>query len=195
MLLPTTTPLGHRLAVIVAGLYGVIAPRAAAEWAITALLVRLVTRLDHMVLRLDRLVARWQAGTLAPPRPSRASRPRTSRPRLAFPRAAAWLNRLIPATARWSPGIGLLLASPECQALIADAPQAGRILRPLCHMLGIPLPVALRLPKRPRRPAPNPPPAAAAPPTAPPPALPQPTPPRPVYPVGFRPLPFKFSAT
>ena len=31
---------------------------------------------------------------------------------------------------------------------MAEAPQAGRILRPLCHMMGIKPPEALRLPKR-----------------------------------------------
>ncbi|MBV8522612.1 MAG: hypothetical protein JOY71_10905 [Acetobacteraceae bacterium] len=30
-----------------------------------------------------------------------------------------------------------LLADPEMAALLADVPQAGRILRPLCRMLGI----------------------------------------------------------
>ena len=42
-----------------------------------------------------------------------------------------------------------LTTNPELGKLLAAAPQAGRILRPLCHMLGIPLPPALRLPPRP----------------------------------------------
>ena len=49
-----------------------------------------------------------------------------------------------------------LTTNPELATLLAAAPQAGRILRPLCHMLGIPLPPALRLPPRPPRHKPEP---------------------------------------
>jgi hypothetical protein len=48
-----------------------------------------------------------------------------------------------------------LLADPEMTALLAEVPQAGRILRPLCHMLGIAPGPALRLARR-QRPAPAP---------------------------------------
>src|SRR6185312_11003612 len=44
-----------------------------------------------------------------------------------------------------------LLADPEMAALIAAAPQLGRVLRPLCRMLGID-PGPARLPRRPRDP-------------------------------------------
>ena len=37
---------------------------------------------------------------------------------------------------------------PEMAEFYAAAPQVGRILRPLAHMIGAPLPVWLRLPKR-----------------------------------------------
>ncbi len=40
---------------------------------------------------------------------------------------------------------------PEMRALFDAAPQVGRILRPLAHMLGAPLPEWLRLPKRVRK--------------------------------------------
>jgi hypothetical protein len=46
-----------------------------------------------------------------------------------------------------------LLEDPEMVALLAEAPEAaGRILRPLFRMLGVPLPPALRPPRR-KRPA------------------------------------------
>jgi hypothetical protein len=51
-----------------------------------------------------------------------------------------------------------LLADPDTQALVAAAPQAGRILRPLCHTIGVELPDWLKLPKRPRKPRPPKPP-------------------------------------
>ena len=48
-----------------------------------------------------------------------------------------------------------LLDDPEMRALLAAAPQAGRILRPLWRKLSPrPLPAVLRLPPRPRKPRP-----------------------------------------
>jgi hypothetical protein len=52
-----------------------------------------------------------------------------------------------------------LVEDPELQALVAAAPQLGRVLRPLCHMLAVKLPPWLRLPRRPRRPVEKHPPA------------------------------------
>ncbi|MHB1302256.1 MAG: hypothetical protein ACYCZB_02110, partial [Acidiphilium sp.] len=48
----------------------------------------------------------------------------------------------------------LVLAEPEMETLIAADPRVGRILRPLCHLLGFKPPPSLRLPKptpKPRR--------------------------------------------
>ena len=44
-----------------------------------------------------------------------------------------------------------MFSEPEFLALLQAAPQAGRIVRPLCRALGIPLPQILQLPQRPRR--------------------------------------------
>jgi hypothetical protein len=46
-----------------------------------------------------------------------------------------------------------MLDDPEMAALVAGAPQLGRVLRPLCRMLAVKPPAWLRLPRR-RRPAP-----------------------------------------
>jgi hypothetical protein len=63
-------------------------------------------------------------------------------------------------------------------ALLSVAPQAGRILRPLAHMLGVRRPAFLRLPRRRRVRTKPPAPRAAALQTAePPPAQPPPQPP------------------
>jgi hypothetical protein len=44
-----------------------------------------------------------------------------------------------------------MLEDPEMAALVAEAPQLGRTLRPLCRMLAVKPPAWLRLPRRPRR--------------------------------------------
>jgi len=88
-------------------------------------------------------------------------------PRL--PRDFGWLLRLTPGD-HWVRGyrgyIEQWLSAPELLAVIEAAPrQAGRILRPLCRILGIPLPPFLRLPPRDKRASPT---AAPALPDAPP---------------------------
>ena len=47
-----------------------------------------------------------------------------------------------------------LLKDPELIAAIQAAPELARPLRGLCHMLAIPVPELIRLPKRPRKPRP-----------------------------------------
>jgi len=107
--------------------------------------------------RLARLIAKLQAGTLAPPRPRPVpTAPPTPRaPKLRLPNRHAWLIRLIQRTAQLNAQLEIFMSRPEMAELLAAAPQAGRILRPLCRMLGIrPLPPVLRLPPMPRRPRP-----------------------------------------
>src|SRR5947209_16938317 len=77
-------------------------------------------------------------------------------PRPLLPRRSGWLLRLTPSAAAARSQLEYLLADPEMAALLAEVPQAGRILRPLCHMLGIPPVPALRLARGTRRaPAPS----------------------------------------
>jgi len=121
--------------------------------------------LKRTASRLERLIARWQAGTLIPRHPAaRASRapapapslaetgPRT--PKLRLPSGKFWLIRLVQPTAQLYPQLEQLVASPEMAELLAAAPQAGRILRPLFRMYGLPMPEILHLPPVPRRPRP-----------------------------------------
>ena len=117
--------------------------------------------------RLARLIAKLQAGTLTPPRPRTAATtppsPAPRAPKLRLPGRHAWLIRLVQRTAQLYPQLEILIGRPEMAELLAAAPQAGRILRPLCRMLGIrPVPPVLRLPPRPRRPRPPKPAPAAA---------------------------------
>lgn len=115
-------------------------------------------RINRMVRRLDRLVAHWQAGTLPKPRPSRTRQPRRKQPDSdqpmppRLPRGRAWLVRLVQPTAQLAGQVETFLATPETRALVEAAPQAGRLLRPLCRALGIAPPDWLRLPARPRPP-------------------------------------------
>ena len=57
-------------------------------------------------------------------------------------------------TAQFALQVELFLANPDTRALVEAAPQAGRILRPLCRGLNLTPPDWLRLPDRPQ-PAPR----------------------------------------
>jgi len=191
---PTThTQLGQALAAIVGDLCATVAHHAVRlvrAGAMAALFLGVHRRLIGYAVRLDRLVARWHAATLPGPRPSRVGQPRTPRairpdaPTL--PTGHAWLIRLVQPTAQFIGHLEGFLATPEAQALVQAAPQAGRILRPLCRMLALQPPPWLRLPPRPPRERPRPAPAAAPTPaptgTSPPSADPFPTPDRPLQP-------------
>ncbi len=48
------------------------------------------------------------------------------------------------------------LEDPDLARLHGETPSIGRVLRPLCHMLAIPLPDYLKLARKPRPPAPKP---------------------------------------
>ena len=54
-----------------------------------------------------------------------------------LPRGARWLLRLIPGAAASRSQREALLREPEMAALLAADPRLGRILRPLCRMLGV----------------------------------------------------------
>ena len=103
------------------------------------------------------MVARLQAGTLPavgalrrPPGATRAATPRKLDP---LPRQFGWLRRVLPWIASFAAGrLHDLVQDPEMAALVAAAPQAGRVLRPLCRMFGIRRPAYLRLRRGPRKP-------------------------------------------
>ena len=109
--------------------------------------------------RFARLIAQLAAG-IAPRKPApRAKREPAERktPRLRLPRGKKWLRALL----GWRGGgcatqIEHLLNQPETAALVANSPQAQRLLRPLCHMLGITTASIPKLPPRPRKPRPKP---------------------------------------
>lgn len=132
-----------------------------------------VTRLARLAARFEALYTRWQTNTLPKPRPprTRVAAPRAAAPlrlpvaaklrlpaaaKLRLPSAFGWANRRIPEAAPPSGHLEALLHDPEAEKFVSAAPQAARLLRPLCQALGLKQPHWLKLPARtkPARPRP-----------------------------------------
>ena len=130
------------------------------------LVLLLWPRLNRLARRFAGLAARVAAGTAAPRRPA-SPRPAAARPRPPYrrlPRRFAWLLPLVPeAAAASGRSCSTCWPTPEMAACSPPRRRPGRLLRPLCRMLGV-------------RPPPAPAPAAAA--AAPRPAAEPPPPPR-----------------
>ena len=71
---------------------------------------------------------------------ARAAAPGTVR----LPREFGWVGRMLPEAAQYAGALRYLLHDPETMALLEKAPQAGRMLRPLCQLLGVRPPEFLR---------------------------------------------------
>ncbi|MCF3948236.1 hypothetical protein AiwAL_14660 [Acidiphilium sp. AL] len=116
-------------------------------------------RLGRLAARFSALVAKFQSGTLTPPRnhprPARKDRPPLPRPIL--PRRFGFVAAGGYEISGYASHLTRFLAQPETETIIAADPRFGRVLRPLCHMLGIAAPACIRLPARPRKPRPRPP--------------------------------------
>ncbi|MBC7637114.1 MAG: hypothetical protein H7251_16105 [Acetobacteraceae bacterium] len=126
--------------VILTDLRAAIAVVAARDPTITALLVMVWGRISRMGARLERLMAKWRAGTLPTPRKPRASgvaavSPSAERP--AYPTAPAWLIAYVRAAASYGSQLEHMMGEDEFARFLAEVPQARRILRPLCRMLGV----------------------------------------------------------
>ena len=65
-------------------------------------------------------------------------------PPVRLPREFGWIRSLLPETAQCVGVLSYLLRDPEMAALLEKAPEAGRMLRPLCHLLGVRPPEFLR---------------------------------------------------
>jgi hypothetical protein len=170
-----------RFALLIEGLCRAVAARSAGGALGGALIILIWGRLRRMAARLSRLAARVHE--FPPPAPASHRSGRSGPPPARLPKSFGWLVRLVPQAAASAAQLQHLLADPEFAALAAAAPQAGRILRPLCRMLGIrPPPGPLTPPPLTRRPRPRAPapPRRAAPGPAPPVASHRaPPPPRP----------------
>ena len=159
----------RRLGVILATLGALIARRFLREPRLSALIVPLWTRLRRAARRCERLMVLLAAGRLPKPHRSGAS-PSTSpgpagphRSVAALPTGRGWLVAALgPEAAVCATQLEALLAEPATVELLALAPSARRILRPIARMLA----VGAFAPRRARRPRPAP---LAAPPGEPPP--------------------------
>ena len=117
------------------------------------LLVLICGRLQRTATRVARLAAR-QGKPSRPRKPRKpAARPSRPKPPLVLPRGKLWLVRLIPETAFGGSQLQHLLSQPDMAAFIAETPQMGRLLRPLCRMVGAALPPGIAKPP-PRQAAP-----------------------------------------
>jgi hypothetical protein len=113
-------------------------------------------RAARAVTRLLALFALWQAGTLPKPRydfprPRIQATPRPRQPYQRLPRSRAWAGARVFELRAYASQLSHLLANPDMAPFLAACPQAGRLLRPLCHAIGADLPLHLQLPARPSR--------------------------------------------
>jgi hypothetical protein len=150
---PSLNSLSARLAVILTGLCGVVAAcggRRMLGWdrrphdpAVVPLIVPIWGRLSRLRQRFARLVARVLAGRM--PRVPAVARVRTARVAagVRLPAGYGWLLRMVPDAVQFGAQFQALLDDPEIGPALVEAPGAGRVLRPLCKMLGVPVPVAL----------------------------------------------------
>jgi len=160
----------ERFNCLVEGMFSDVATRAANGWfpllPVELALIKLIwRRLRRMSRRFAAILAQFRAGALvqagtlpeaAAVRPAGSPRPREPWRRFGWViYAVSWFV--------WVRHYELeeMLEDPETVALVAAAPQAGSVLRPLCQMLAVKPPDWLRLPLRPRRRVVKPPPPAA----------------------------------
>jgi hypothetical protein len=130
----------RRLGLILATLTALIARRFPREPALAALVVPLWRRLTRAARRFERLMARLAAGTLPKPRaPSSASPGRGDHRSVdVLPTGKGWLVRALgPEAAACATQLQALLAERGAAELLALAPAARRILRPLTRLLAI----------------------------------------------------------
>jgi hypothetical protein len=125
---------------------------------LTERLIALISgRIRRLGVRFTRLAERVHAGRLAAvcaacrrsasPRPVGSPDPSRVRPPSVLPRHRGWLVHWVPEADGTRDSMYWLLELPEMKELIAEAPQVGRIVRPLCRMLGVDMPTWLRLPR------------------------------------------------
>jgi hypothetical protein len=145
-----------RIAFILTSLMGRAMHYALPGYPKQALMYAIILRLSRIRNRLLRVALLWREGKLTPasPRKPRASQPASPRKASELPTKKGWLLNLLIQTRLDLGSLEMLIEDPEMRAIIAAGPQAGRLLRPLYHMLGQPLPPHLRLPPRLRKPRP-----------------------------------------
>ena len=136
----TSLTVAERLALSLDGLARSVAGRVVTRLMSAAMILLVWRRVKRVEQRICWMLERFRAGTL---RVSVGGRSGGGGRRAApvgrrLPLGFGWLLPLVPSEAACFAGqIREVLAEPEMVALIAAAPQARRVLRPLCRMLGI----------------------------------------------------------
>ena len=127
---------------VLTALQAAIAVVAARERTLTVLLVAVWGRIGRISTRLERLIALWRVGMLPAPRLRRGRVPGASggKPISVLPVTPGWLLVAVREAAPFGARLETLLSEAECEAFLEAAPQARRLLRPLCRMLGIGVP-------------------------------------------------------
>ena len=130
---------------ILANLRRNIAPVARQDLARIAIYDLVWLRLNRAANRFAALYAKWKAGTLPQRRMGKRSathRSATNPPKPPTPNLPTSRNWLVALLGYHAAGFAhhldtLLHTHPDVPEFLAACPQAARILRPLCHMLGI----------------------------------------------------------
>ncbi len=147
--LPDTAPdLARRFAAIMAGLGALIARRFVKMPHLAGFTLLLWGRINRAVRRLHRALTQTPADVRA--RPRRVDRAGDGRARpVDLPRGRGWIVRELGwEAAAFVNQLDALLREVETRAALAAAPGAGRVLRPICRMLGVPASVTPKvLPK------------------------------------------------
>ncbi len=142
--LPEAPDVAGRLAQILDGVRDLAARHAARNWVLIPVTLLLSAYLSSVARRFASLAARLAAGPLRhrpprprPPHPEAAAERPAAKPRV--PVRFGWLIEWLGyhAVGRGSQLRHVLANDPEMAAIMAASPQAGRILRPLCRMLGL----------------------------------------------------------
>jgi hypothetical protein len=123
---------------IIVGLCRTLTALRATDLDILSICARLVAAAADVQFLFDR----WREGRLqaARKRPQSAKAQASKaapRSKPTLPRKFGWLVELVPETAVYGAQLQELLADWEIAALLAEVPQAGKHLRPLCRMLGV----------------------------------------------------------
>ena len=135
--LPDDAPdLARRFAMIMAGLGALIARRFVKMPHLSRFTVLLFGRLNRAVRRLHRALS---SPGKVPARRVRGDRADRTRPvQVRLPSRRGWIVRELGWEAAAYLGyLEALLAEIETQVVLAGAPRAGRVLRPICRMLGV----------------------------------------------------------
>ena len=127
----------NNFANLLTDLRAAIAVVAARDRRLTVLLVAVWGRVSRVAQRMERLFARWQAGTLLLPRTARVGLVAAARERVRFPSGRGWLIVPVRDAGAYGSQLAHLIAQPEFAAFLAAVPQAGRVLRPLMRMLSV----------------------------------------------------------